>query len=750
MMRFAFQISLLLILSSPTNGQTATYNAYQLLLKADEFRMDNQDSLLYYSQLSLAAAYSMGIDSIIAQSHNLIGIAYWNKGVLDSAESHYVHALDLNKRLENEDRITKNLLNLGMVSSRRGDYPKAIDYYLETIDRNPDSLTLSRCYNSLSIVYRQISDLTASERYVRLYITISEALNSQLDVAGGYLNLGIIFRQRNELPEAEKNYKISLGIFQRIENVKGEITSLNNLAKIKLKLKSYDSAVFLAERAANLSLTHQLLLNNVSASLIITEVKLARKEYNEALAMLIEIKPFLEKSNLNPQIAILYEHLGQAYFGIKKYHESASYWKKCLELQQKMLDESSLNAITNVRIAHAVSSKEKEIETLNFENQLADSRLLLFKVIFSLLFLVFVFAAITLKVMIKRKKEKHRQESEVHQMNTELNKIQIEQYRQRQKELATELESKNRQLSSYTLNLIEKNNIIKSIQDQLKQIKGTENFQVSSVLKEAKNIASSSLIRNKEWQTFRNYFEGAHSGFLNRLIQRTPTLTANERKLACLLRLDLSYSQISDILGISYDSLRVAKHRLSKKLGVDNNMILDFFISMEKESSIAWTPDQINLIFPYFEQLLESSETLDDLAWAICRNCISIVGLEDVIIYFLDEQSSCLVQKAAYGPKSPDGNTVMSPINIPVGKGICGKVAITGQPIIIVNTHHHSDYIVDDVHRMSELSVPIVVGNRIFGVIDSENHQEDFFDQGHLELFQKIAGLFERFLTKSN
>ena len=118
---------------------------------------------------------------------------------------------------------------------------------------------------------------------------------------------------------------------------------------------------------------------------------------------------------------------------------------------------------------------------------------------------------------------------------------------------------------------------------------------------------------------------------------------------------------------------------------------------------------------------------MEEILWDVCRNCISRLGFQDAVVYLLDEKRNVLVQKAAYGPKNPKDFEIVHPLEIPVGKGIVGAVAATGQPILVNDTTKDSRYIADDDMRLSELSVPIVFEGKVIGVIDSEHSSKRFF-----------------------
>jgi LytS/YehU family sensor histidine kinase len=143
----------------------------------------------------------------------------------------------------------------------------------------------------------------------------------------------------------------------------------------------------------------------------------------------------------------------------------------------------------------------------------------------------------------------------------------------------------------------------------------------------------------------------------------------------------------------------------------------------------------------YFATSLFGQNTIDDILWDVAKNCIRHLDFEDCVIYLLDADRQMLVQKAAYGPKNPVRFEIKQPIEIPVGKGITGTVALSGRPEIVNNTSRDERYILDDERRMSEMAVPIIYENKVIGVIDSEHHRRGFYTASHLRTLEKIAAI---------
>jgi len=142
-----------------------------------------------------------------------------------------------------------------------------------------------------------------------------------------------------------------------------------------------------------------------------------------------------------------------------------------------------------------------------------------------------------------------------------------------------------------------------------------------------------------------------------------------------------------------------------------------------------------------FMTALLDKDDIYTIAWEITENVIEKFGFSDCVIYVLNEDTGYLEQLAAYGPNKTKAREIINPIQIPLGKGIAGSVAMTGVAELIPDTRKDPRYILDDEQRLSEISVPIIAEGKVIGVIDSEHHDLNFFTEDHLKTLQTIANL---------
>lgn len=149
---------------------------------------------------------------------------------------------------------------------------------------------------------------------------------------------------------------------------------------------------------------------------------------------------------------------------------------------------------------------------------------------------------------------------------------------------------------------------------------------------------------------------------------------------------------------------------------------------------------QLQIISQFAKDLIRLSSS-HDLIWHTVNEVVGQLGFADCVIYLIDEARDVLVQSAAYGTKSDNHREIINPIEIPIGKGITGNVAKSGEPLLILDTESDERYIPDFTDMLSEVCVPIIDKGRLFGVIDCENQSKNHFTEHHLELLITIASM---------
>ena len=130
-----------------------------------------------------------------------------------------------------------------------------------------------------------------------------------------------------------------------------------------------------------------------------------------------------------------------------------------------------------------------------------------------------------------------------------------------------------------------------------------------------------------------------------------------------------------------------------------------------------------------------------DLAWEITHKIANYLKCNDCIIYLVNYNNNTIEQISAYGDKITKDGKIKNKLTVPIGKGIVGSVAQTGVAEIIKDTSHDDRYIVDDLFRYSEITVPIINNGKVIAIIDSEHIDKNYYTTTHLKTLTNIANL---------
>jgi PAS domain S-box-containing protein len=145
--------------------------------------------------------------------------------------------------------------------------------------------------------------------------------------------------------------------------------------------------------------------------------------------------------------------------------------------------------------------------------------------------------------------------------------------------IKSQLDSKERELVSFLLQLSQKNEWIAWTTKQLKKLAAgnPENIRekLLSLIGTLENIPATPV----DWDSVVLQLENLHPGFLGRLHSKHPNLTAKEKKLSAYLRLGLSGKEIAGLQNVTPKSIEIARVRLRKKLKLSHEIRLSQYFS---------------------------------------------------------------------------------------------------------------------------------------------------------------------------
>ena len=87
-------------------------------------------------------------------------------------------------------------------------------------------------------------------------------------------------------------------------------------------------------------------------------------------------------------------------------------------------------------------------------------------------------------------------------------------------------------------------------------------------------------------------------------------------------------------------------------------------------------------------------------------------------------------------------------VRIAEGKGVCGKAALEGKPVLVKDVHQFPGHIACDSASASELVIPFFKDGKVFGVLDLDSPLKGRFTEIEAEYAGRIADLITEFLNR--
>jgi tetratricopeptide (TPR) repeat protein len=551
------------------------------LIKEKRYWATYPDSMLHFANNGMKLATRIHDRYGIADMNKFIGIYYWSKGDYAASIDYYTRAKNGYDELGKKFESAQMLSNLGMVFTRLNDNEKALQYYQQAISimensPKPDIVSLASTISSMGLLFRNHNDLTSATEMFTRSLKLYEEIADSMNIAGTLTNLGTVYSRKQAYDSAALYNLKALGIFERLKNARGLVVSYNNLAGVAQSRKEYSKAMDFLNKAYSINKERGFFENQISTLIGMGEAKIAQGEFGKAEAYFLEGFEIAKTKNRSRVIEI-YKGLSDSNRGLGNLKESLDYYDKFLLLKDSIYSQENAALISNLRISNELERKNASITLLEKDNKIARlSRNIIVIASTAILLLLGVLIYI-LNQKLRKDRKFMEQQSQLHEANQKIAQAELDHRKIREAELYQELEFRNRALTTYTLNLVQKNGMLDEVRGIIQGVI-KEPVQKEAELKKLIRLIDYSFTLDKDWDGFKTYFEQVHPDFFKKLKTTFPLLSATELRLCALIRLALSIKESATVLSISPDSVKVSRHRLRKKLGLTTDDNLTEFI----------------------------------------------------------------------------------------------------------------------------------------------------------------------------
>ena len=488
---------------------------------------------------ALALAEKLAYPEGIARAKRVLGVGYWTLGKPKLALEHLTEGQKEYEEIGDPEGATNCLMNSGMVYADIGDLDKALEIYEHSIEKFTQLGLKSRIattFNKIGSVLIRKNQLTEAKAYLTNALNMHSGNDFPYGMAEAHNLLGRLFILENELEQADYHLKKATALGETVNDVDGSIGNLIQYGKL-LRLKG---------------------------------------DYTDSESHLLEALEKARQNKLRKYILEAYQELKLLKKEQGQLEESLSFYDAFILLRDSIYDIDKSRQIAALEFNNELINKEREITLLQETKQ---SRTLM-NVFLSLLL---VTLAITAILMLRHQKQREKKETELLRSKEALARTELENAALKERELHQQLEFRNKELTSYTLNFAQKNELFLQLLEKTNLLEDTSPAKRTKVISEIKRIIKQQVNVDRDWEDFKRYFEEVHTGFYRRLKEMHPDMSANDLKISSLIRLNLNIKETANILGISPESVKTARYRLRKKLGIEpNKALLDYFLDIEK------------------------------------------------------------------------------------------------------------------------------------------------------------------------
>lgn len=438
---------------------------------------------------------------------------------------------------------------LGNLFTAMGDYKNASKHYFSALkfyEAEKDSLGIVSMHNNLGVVYDRLGEFDKALTHYFKARDMFNQLRPQQQQAFGlpslYNNIANIYQTKRDYKSALQYYTKALTLAIETNNRAVQGVAYNNLGKLYfLDLKQQDTALLYLRRGLKVR-EEEGNKAEIAKSLVILS-----NYYNKQGAT-DEAKATANRAiELGKEIGSLeilqngYLCLSEVEEALGKNKESLAAYKNFKNFSDSIKDQQASGEITRLQLQYDF---EKADQLREEESRQSRARYVITIITLS----VGLVVAILLTILIRTRARQ-----------TEL----------KRKNLAQDVEIKNKELTTNVMYLIRKNELINSVAERLLKLQSTIPAESHKIIHDI-IIDLQKEADSDSWKEFELRFHQVHSEFYKNLRKQYPALSPADEKLCAFLRLNMSSKEIAAITQQSIKSVEVARARLRKKLNLTN------------------------------------------------------------------------------------------------------------------------------------------------------------------------------------
>lgn len=542
MVKYIFIWSLIMMQLGFGFLQAQPYNAIEdIRERLDRYTIQPADSLflLQNERYKQAVLNEDPLEQGLALQR--MGQICYQLGLFAQSLNYHLQANEVFQSVNNGDLKANNLNDLGLlllINNQEQNAKQAYQEALAIYRKKKDQKGTADTYANFGHLYEKLLDYDSAYYYQQEAMKVFETINDLDGIAFVHENMGSIYEDKEQYEQAYFHFSKALSRFEHNGNTAMLIDAYNNIGDVHRKSGRYREALYYTRKAEKLS-------KEIHA-------------YN--------------------RLSSAYRDLGKTYFFLKNSDSTFHYLEQSRALFLNIYTEDSKNQAALLKVLYDLDRKDARIAEMGREKKIAT---ILYVASGAVALLLVALAFVVIRNQRQRirserrirEKEKTLSETKQQLMETDLINKKL-----KEEQMKKTLESKAREITSHTLQAIEKNQLLEEVKWSITEIIKSDGRSYKKELRKLLNKIHQNFNKDVHWEDFRRVFEGINQDFFQQLQKINPDLSSTDIRLVSLIKLNMNTPDIAALLGISTDSLRVSRYRLRKKLHLEQGKSLTAFL----------------------------------------------------------------------------------------------------------------------------------------------------------------------------
>jgi tetratricopeptide (TPR) repeat protein len=473
------------------------------------------------------------------------------------------------------------LQQIGHIFYNYSNYTQSIDHLLqaEKVFRvKNESGRLAATLNHLGTVYYSNKQIELAGHQFTEALRINIARNDKAGQALTYGNIGHWYEKKLMYDTAYQYQQKALQLYQSLGDSIGMAKIFENMGSILEDFSRFDSARLCFQKALLLNQENNDAIAQIEILNNLGDVYRKTGNYDQGLDYTRQALQLALKTQSQYQLASAYRDMARGFELLRQFDSAYHYNELSRSLVEKIYASSNNQQIAFLETVYEVEKKNNELVRLTSQKRINTVIALAIALVVLLLIVLGIVIISRQRLRIKNEKALNKQNLDIYEKGKELMQAEIRNNLLEEEKLKTMLEVRSKELSAHTLHLVQKNQLLEELRSKLHEIVEDDKRDQKKQLRQLVQKISLSFSQDNYWDDFRAIFDQVHQTFFINLKQHADNLTPAELRLVALLRMNLSSADMATLLGISQDSLRVARYRLRKKLNLPEGESLTAFI----------------------------------------------------------------------------------------------------------------------------------------------------------------------------